>query len=144
VCTSYSRYFIDCAKSLPTINFDGVKSPDEAHQVVDSMCGDAVAVRHEARSKVISDKQCSYRGIFKSNSWWNKDCLVTRDRQRFGFRIWKDCGRPRQGHVYLCYKSAKKVYRSTCNQAMSGNLNQLSSQLNTHCTGDVIFKSFGI
>jgi len=65
VCASYSRYFMDCAKSLPTINFDGVQSHDEAHQVVDSMCGDVVAVMYEAGYKVISDKQCSYRGRFK-------------------------------------------------------------------------------
>ena len=73
--TSYSRYLIDCAKSLPTINFDGVISHYEAHNVFDFMCGDVVAVMHEACSKVISDKHCTYRGRFKSNNSWNKDCL---------------------------------------------------------------------
>ena len=48
VCASYSRYLMDCAKSLTTINFDGMKSHDEAQKVVYSMCSDAVAVMHEA------------------------------------------------------------------------------------------------
>ncbi len=45
--------------------------------------------------------------------------------------IWKACGRPHEVQVYLCYNFAKKLYRSTCNQAMNGSLNQLSSNLNT-------------
>jgi len=32
VCASYSRYLIDCAKPLPTINFEVVKSHDEAQK----------------------------------------------------------------------------------------------------------------
>jgi len=84
-CASCCRYIIDCAKSLPTINFDGVFSHQEVQKVFDSMCGDAVAVMHET----CSDKHCSYRGRFKPNNCWNKDCLVIRDRQRFGFRIRK-------------------------------------------------------
>ena len=105
-------------------------SHQEAQKVVDSMCGDAVPLLHEGYSKVISDKYCSYRIMFKSNNWWNKDYLVTRDRQWFWFRIWKACGRPREGRLYLCYKSAKKVYRPTFNQGMSGCLNQIGSRLN--------------
>ena len=67
------------------------------------MCGDTVAVMDEVCSKIISDKRCTYRGSFKPNKWWNKDCLVTRDRQRFGFRTRKAYGRPLEG-----YKSAQK------------------------------------
>jgi hypothetical protein len=121
-CVSYSRYVTDGAKSLPIINFDAVNSHEEAQKVVDSMCGEAIDVMHESCSKLLSDKHARYKGRFKPNSWWNKDCLITRDRQRFWFSIWKACGRPREGQVYLCYKSAKKVYRSTCNQAMNGSL----------------------
>ena len=62
-CASYCRYFIDCAESLPTINFDGVISHQEAQKVFDSMCGNAVVVMHEACSKVIYDKYYGYRGI---------------------------------------------------------------------------------
>ena len=115
---------------LPGVNLDTVTSRDEARKTVESMCNAAVTVMHEYCSSVASDKHDVYKGRFKLNRWWNRDCLVTRDRQRLWYGIWKSCGRPRLGHVYMCYKSAKKTYRRACNQAMNSNFNQPSRRMN--------------
>ena len=129
-CTAYSRYMDVAATSLPGVNLDTVTSRDEARKTVESMCNAAVTVMHECCSSIASDKHDVYKGRFKPNRWWNRDCLVTRDRQRLWYGIWKSCGRPRLGHVYMCYKSAKKTYRRACNQAMNSNFNQLSRRIN--------------
>ena len=89
-----------------------------------------VNVMPECCNKVIIKKQSVYKGRFKPNNWWNNDCLVTRDRQRFWYGIWRSCGRPREGHVYLCYIAAKKMYRSVCNLAMKSNMNGIAHELN--------------
>ena len=91
---------------------------------MESMCNDAVTVMHECCSSVASDKHDVYKVPFKLNRWWNRDCLVTRDRQRLWYGIWKSCGRPRVGHVYMLQVS-RKTYRRACNQAMNSNFNQL-------------------
>ena len=80
-------------------------------------------------------------GRFKPNKWSNKDCLFTRDRQR-GWVQNLERLRSTSGGSRLS-RSAKKVYRSICNQAMSGSLNQLASQLNTLNRVEIL-KSFGI
>ena len=113
--------------SLTGVNVDTVTSRDEARKAVESMCNDAVTVMHECCSSVASDKHDVYKGRFKPNCWWNRHCLVTRDRQRLLYGIWKSCGRPLVGHVY---KSAKKTHRRACNQAMNSNFNQLSRRIN--------------
>ena len=135
VCSLYGQHITNGADSLSNVNYDNVKSLDEASIVVDSMCNAMVTVMHESSTKAISGKMSSYQGRFKANSWWTNDCLITRDKQRFWFGIWRSCGRPRQGQVYLCYKSAKKLYRSACKQAMNCNLNRVSHQLNNMYKG---------
>ena len=98
--------------------------------LIDSMCDKMCDIVHDSCSKPVSDAPNIYQGRYSSKSWWNQDCTITRDRQRFWFRIWKSCDRPRTGQVYLCYKSAKKAYRASCNRAMNTNLNELTLQLN--------------
>ena len=50
----------------------------------------------------LKKKQSVYKDRFKPNNWCNNDCLVRQDRQRFWYGIWRSCGWPREGHVYLC------------------------------------------
>ena len=59
------------------------------------------------------------------------DCTLTRDRQRFWFQIWKDCGRPRNGHVYTSYKLVKKTYRNACRSAVNSNISVAYKSLNS-------------
>ena len=130
ICSAYSNYVTEAARSLQTCNIDDVSNRDVACKVVESMCNDAVNIMHKSCKMVISDSHQRYKGRYKKNNWWNNDCLMTRDRQRFWFRIWKSCGRPRTGQIYLCYKTAKKTYRYSCNRAMNSKINSASYHLN--------------
>ena len=112
------------------MSVDSVQTHDEASRIVDCMATGMVNVMHECCNKVIIKKRSVYKGRFKPNNWWNNDCLVTRDRKRFWYGIWRSCGRPREGHVYLCYIAARKMYRSACNLAMKSNMNGIAHELN--------------
>ena len=129
-CLRYKEYINDHSESLPEVSIDSVQTHDEASRIVDCMATGMVNVMHECCNKVIIRKQSVYKGRFKPNNWWNNDCLVTRDRQRFWYGIWRSCGRPREGLVYLCYIAAKKMYRSPCNLAMKSNMNGIAHELN--------------
>ena len=79
-------------------------------------------VLHEATHQVLRDRQMAYRGKHKKRHWWNSNCLYHRDRQRFWFGLWKTAGKPRTGHVYDCYKLAKKSYRAACRSAVDNGM----------------------
>ena len=96
------------ATSLPGVNLDTVTSRDEARKTVESMCNAAVTVMHECCSSVASDKHDVYKGRFKPSRWWNRDCLVTRDRQRLWYGIWKSCGKDPVWVMCICVTSQRK------------------------------------
>ena len=47
-------------------------------------------------------------------SFWTPALSEARDRKRFWWRVWKENGRPRSGHVYDCYKLSKLYFRTAC------------------------------
>ena len=60
---------------------------------------------------------------FNSNQnkkwWWNKDCLILRDRNKLFHHIWKTNGKPSNGVVSECYKASRKAYRNCCRKAIN-------------------------
>ncbi len=42
------------------------------------------------------------------------------------------CGRPREGHVYQCYKMAKKAFRSAWRKAINCELSSRFNNINIH------------
>ena len=44
---------------------------------------------------------------------------IAKNRVGFWLNIWYSCHRPREGYVYLSYKSAKKTYGKVCNMAVN-------------------------
>ena len=130
LCQAYSKSVNAAADTLDNVNIDSVQCALEASEVVDTMCKNVINIMHQSCNEVLQNKQSKYKGRYKQHNWWNNDYLVTRNRQRFWFAIWKSCGRPRTGQVYMCYKSAKKQYRLTCTRAMNGRINNVSSNLN--------------
>jgi len=115
-----------CNIQIPMIDPDSISTVDEAARVTNSICQQLTIAMHDACGQVNTSGQSKYKGRFKPNSWWNADCLVTRDRQRFWYRIWRSCDRPRTGHVYDCYKAAKKAYRAACRQASNSSVRRVS------------------
>ena len=78
--------------------------------------------------------------ILNQKKWWNSDCLITCEKQGLWYGIWRSCGR--QGHVYTCYKAAKKLYRAACKQAINCNMNRVTHQINSMYSGRNL-KSYG-
>ena len=43
--------------------------------------------------------------------WWNPTVTYARDKARFWFKLWKDCGRQVNSVVHVCYGEARRAYR---------------------------------
>ena len=129
ICSLYSKYVNEKATQLPDVKSDEVKSRRVA---VGLMCNAMVTSMYASSSKAITSTKSSSKhdkNHFRSKKWWSSDCLITRDKQRFWYGIWRSCGRPRQGQVYACYKATKKLNRAACEQAMNCNMNRVTLQL---------------
>ncbi len=67
--------------------------------------------------------------VYGIRHYWNNNCRTSRDRQRFWYKIWVSCGRPKQG-VHDCYKAAKKQFRKVrrlaINQVLTKRFNKIS------------------
>ena len=114
-----------CNSHLPMVDPDSISTIDEAQRVTGSICEQVTSTMQEACQQVNTAVQSRYKGRYKPNNWWNTNCLVTRDRQRFWYTIWRSCGRPRTGHVYDIYKAAKKAYRAACRQASNESIRRV-------------------
>ena len=62
---------------------------------------------------------CKVKSRKKQNHWWNIDCTAAKNRNKVWFNIWKQCGRPKTGQVYKCYKLAKCNFRRMCRSAVN-------------------------
>ena len=96
---------------------------------VNKVCSKVKDTVHEAVKRVTAQNHSSPHRKCIRKHWWNSDCREARDRQRFWYRIWTSVSRPRTGHVYCCYKLAKKVYRTVCRSAVNRGIQHLYRQL---------------
>ena len=109
LCQAY-RENVDLymSKLCPVVDASSLQDTTSAQRAVNDMFDNVSSVVHCATANTNLQGCSKYKGKHKSNRWWNSDCTLTRDKQRFWYRIWKSCGRPRAGHVYDSYKLAKK------------------------------------
>ena len=65
---------------------------------------------------------------FKPKHYWCPELSKLRDKKRFWWHLWVDCGRPRQGSVYDCYKGIKKMFRRTdcMNKMLQSSFNKFN------------------
>ena len=128
-CKSFASIIEGTARALPCADINSIRDHQTAKTEVDKMCEALQTVIHEAAQQVLDNRQTSYCGRHKKKHWWNSDCLYNRDRQRFWFGLWKAAGRPRDGHVFACYKMAKKSYRDACRLAVNTGIGMTYKQL---------------
>ena len=95
-----------------------------AQNLVNKYSEDLIKIIHNA---VLKSKTKSFSNKRRRKHWWDTSCTIARDKLKFWFSIWKSCGRPRQGHIYECYKSVKYKFRNACrtsvNEKIIANLN---------------------
>ena len=56
---------------------------------------------------------------FKPKPHWCPELSKARDRKRFWWKIWHECGRPRHGAVFDSYKASKKQFRRVSRERMA-------------------------
>ena len=132
------KHFENMLRVLP---IDEIDSHATASKYVDDMCDSLKTVLHKTVETVNKAKASSYKGKYIRRHWWNENCLIARDRQRFWHSLWDSCDRPKEGHVYDSYKLAKKAYRNACRMALNNSSQQALSKLNA-LHGDRKIKQF--
>ena len=55
---------------------------------------------------------------------------IAKSGKSFWYHIWSDCDKPRDGHVYRCYKLSKSKYRQACRLASNTRVSKLHTTLN--------------
>ena len=106
LCARYSDIMSQsslCFRPIPT---SSVTTVDQARNAMNAMNKQLNTLFHDTVQTICDDNLPKYKGTYKRNTWWTKDCYIARDRHRFRYRIWKSCDRPRQGRIYDCYKLA--------------------------------------
>ena len=115
---SFAQHVTELAATLPNVDLKSIITIQDAKLEVNRLCDAVQEVLHKAAGKV-TDEISAPQSTGKRSWWWNSDCTYTRDKQRFWHKVWASAGRPRSGHVYHCYKHAKKTYRNACRHAVN-------------------------
>ena len=127
----YKQFVADGLQAVHKIDVDDIVNVSDAQRILDDKCDEITRVIHAASEKTVNGKTSNYKGKYSKTPWWSYDCQVTRDRARFWRSLWAQCGKPRTGAVYNCYKSVKKAYRQACRQAVSSNHRARFNMINT-------------
>ena len=64
-------------------------------------------------------------------SWWTPAISNARDRARFWFKLWTDCGRQVNSAVHVCYCEARRAYRRARKRAARARVNAEARLLHT-------------
>ena len=113
----YKQRLKVAVQELSHIHMNSITSRDEATAVVNGICDKLTSVLHNCCSD--TSKPTNYSGKRAKKHWWNNNCSEAKTRVKLWYDIWTSCDRPREGHVYVSYKLAKKSYRKLCRQAMN-------------------------
>ena len=73
---------------------------------------------------------CVPQKHFKPKKFWCPSLSRLRDKKRMWWTIWVQCGRPRSGTIYDCWKGSKKIFRKTCRHNMNNILNSQVDKMN--------------
>ena len=127
----YAEALSNSIKRIDMININSVTS-DEAPEIVNKLYNSLCDTIHDCVRRITTQTQ---KGKLprKKKHWWDNECTIARDRNRLFFRIWKDCGRPNSGHIYDCYKYARRNYRRICRSAVYSNSKRIYAQLDKLC-----------
>ena len=114
---SYSNRLQCVLKSIPLNDINCISTVTEAEDYVNKASTEICDVIHNVCEESVVD--CKVKSRKKQNQWWNIDCTAAKNRNKVWFNIWKQCGRPKSGQVYKCYKLAKYKFRRMCRSAVN-------------------------
>ena len=96
---------------------------------LDTTCQQIVKCIQMASDCVIK-KNSQSKATKKQNPWWTQSTKIAISRKSFWYHIWSYCGKPRDGHVYRCYKLSKSKYRQVCRLEFNTRVSKLHTTLN--------------
>ena len=101
--------------SIRPIDIHETSSEEKAQSEVDRYLNDIRQAMLESTSEAGSRPKKYYA----PKPYWCPELSEMRDKKRFWWRLWVDCGRPRQGPTFDCYKQAKKMFRRLSRDCMN-------------------------
>ena len=104
--------------------WDELERQSAIDQCMTSVCDAITSAAWEVRGE--EDKQRKY----KPKPYWCPQLSQLRDKKRFWWRIWQDCGRPREGAVWDSYKAAKREFRRVNRDRVNALMRRPLSKMN--------------
>ena len=111
---------------LKSIEVGQTHSVTEAQSEVDRFM-DGI---RQAIKESVSEASDKPKAHFTPKPYWCPELSEARNRKRFWWRLWVDCGRPREGATYECYKGVKKMFRRLSRECMDKVLNNGFTKFN--------------
>ena len=108
---------------------DVIVNRETAQLQVDATC-QQIGKCIQMASDCVTKKNSQSKATKKQNPWWTQSTRNSKSRKSIWYHIWSDCGKPRDGHVYRCYKLSKSKYRQTCRLAFNTRVSKLHTTLN--------------
>ena len=115
-------------KELPLL--DSVNTGSDVQEIIDKRLSSV----NEAIHSAASEAGCVPRKKFRSKPYWCPELSQLRDKKRFWWTIWVNCGRPKQGTVFEIKKYLKKQFRQLSRRAIRNLAGRDISQLNCYFT----------
>ncbi len=113
ITKQYKANIVKAAKQIKPIMLNGIIDKSHATQVVKQLSDSLSDIIHSSYKNI--QKFPTYKGSYSQKHWWNNDGGTAKMREKFSYDVWKSCGKPREGHIYIyryrSYKYAKKTYR---------------------------------
>ena len=138
-CNHRELYLKNVKKEISTYQYTDTQSicnVNDATEYVNKSFESITGILHKCTAVSCHQKNSSstYDGNRPKKHWWDKNCSVTKSRVKFWYSIWSSCNRPREGHVFLSYKLAKKSYRKACKNAVDSSINKVYNTISNFHT----------
>ena len=101
---------------------------------VESIVNERLSDINEAIHSAAREAGCVPNKIHSPKSFWCPELTRLRDKKRFWWHLWVSAGRPRNGHVYVIYKSLKKEFRRICRHNAANKVARQMKIINNHFT----------
>ncbi len=82
-----------------SVVLNGIIDKSYATRVVNTLSNSLSIIIHRSSKNV--QKCPTYKGSYSQKHWWNNDCGTAKKPVKFWYDIWKSCGKPIEGHIYL-------------------------------------------
>ena len=112
--------------SVRSVQLSAKSDIDVAQKELDRFMSDICEAMHNSIAEAGNGKKKS----FSPKPYWCPELSELRNKKRFWWGLWRNCGRPRSGEVYACYKGVKKLFRrksrENINRMLQGNFNKFN------------------